>query len=260
MKDNIKKSKVFLFDLDGTVYVGDKPIGNVAETMNFLRGKGIRVGYLTNNSSVTKEFYIEKLVKMGLWEEGDFFYSSLDSAIDYISDNMKDDVFFPVATERVSEYIKSKGVKMGEDATAVLLTFDKELTYKKLAVANELLVFGKKYVATHPDATCPAPLAPVPDVGSFMCLLEKSSGRTPDVVTGKPYGIMAENVIKALKVRKEDVTMVGDFLLTDIAFGVNGGFNTIMVLTGHSTEEQAEKGDIHPDLILKDVNELTKII
>ena len=106
MKDNIKKSKVFLFDLDGTVYVGDKPIGNVAETMNFLRGKGIRVGYLTNNSSVTKEFYIEKLVKMGLWKDGDFFYSSLDSAIDYISDNMKDDVFFPVATERVSEYIK----------------------------------------------------------------------------------------------------------------------------------------------------------
>ena len=127
MKDNIKKSKVFLFDLDGTVYVGDKPIGNVAETMNFLRGKGIRVGYLTNNSSVTKEFYIEKLVKMGLWEEGDFFYSSLDSAIDYISDNMKDDVFFPVATERVSEYIKSKGVKTDEDALFHLVKIKKKL-------------------------------------------------------------------------------------------------------------------------------------
>lgn len=256
----LENVKVFLFDLDGTVYLGGNLIGDVKNTLNKIRAKGVKVGFLTNNSSTTKESYFVKLKNLGVFFDGDFFYSSLDCAADYLLDKNREGKIFALATEKVKEHVKSRGLNVVDDensANVFLLTFDKELTYEKLVKANRLL--GKKdvlYIATHPDSVCPTENGSIPDVGSFTELLSCSSGRRPDVITGKPYGVLAEYIMKKLGVKSDEICMVGDRLYTDIAFGENSGMKTVLVLSGETKEEDLKSSTVSPTLVLPDVNSI----
>ena len=256
MKEFIKDTKVVMLDLDGTVYLEGELIGDVKGTLNYFRDKGIQVVYLTNNSSGTDDAYYEKLKKMGIWDDRDIFYSSLDAGIDYLKAYYPDKTVYPVATESVTKHIKDCGIKVSEKADIVLLTFDKELTYKKLVIANELIVLGATYLSTHPDNTCPAKGVFIPDAGSFISLLKTSSGREPDKIIGKPFEVMADMLASKLGVEKSQITMIGDRLHTDIAFGKNNGMNTILVLSGETTLEMAKVHEVKPDMILDDINEI----
>jgi HAD superfamily hydrolase (TIGR01450 family) len=130
MFEIIKRTKAFLFDLDGTIYLDDVLIGDVKNTLNTLRDNGITVAYLTNNSSKTDGEYLEKLKRIGIYDERDVFYSSLDGAVDYLNFYHKDLTVYPVATKEVVNNLEKEGIKVvktGEMADVVLLTFDKEI-------------------------------------------------------------------------------------------------------------------------------------
>jgi len=260
MFESIKHTKVMMLDLDGTVYLDGELIGDAKNTLNYLRDKGITLVYLTNNSSRTDDAYYERLKNIGIWDDRDVFYSSLDAAIDYLKMNCPNATVYPVATQAVVDHLNEEGIKTGESADIVLLTYDTELNYKKLVKANELIVRGAKYIATHPDVTCPAKGVFVPDTGSFIELLNASSGRRPDLIVGKPYKIMAEMLAKKLGVAPNMITMVGDRLNTDIAFGVNNSLNTILVLSGETNFDMARQSQIKSDAILNDINEINTLI
>ena len=259
---DLKGVKTVLFDLDGTVYLGDRVIGDTANTLSFLRDRGIKVGFLTNNSSRPRETYIKKLSDLGLYKDTDFFYSSLDCAEDYFLAEKPDAKIFALATEKVEKRLKSLGLCVNNEidgCDALLLTFDTEITYDKIEKANELL-YNKKilYVATHPDEVCPMENGMIPDVGAFISLFKTSARRSPDVFTGKPFAVMGKYLLKRFGVKKEEVVMVGDRLSTDIAFGINSGFTSILVMSGETKEEDLKKSAVKPDIILKDVDELKK--
>jgi len=262
MGKNIVNTKVLMLDLDGTVYLENYLIGDVKNTLQYMRDKGIQLVYLTNNSSKTDEEYLVKLNTLGIYKEGDIFYSSLDAGIDYLKENYKGKTVYPLARKEVEKYIEKNGFPISYDGDIIFMTFDRELNYDKIVRANELMCEGKLYIATHPDATCPAKGWYVPDVGSFIKMFESSSGRVPDVIVGKPYAVMADMLVKKLNVKREQVTMVGDRLNTDVAFGKNNGFNSVVVLTGVTTKEQAEeaKREGKVDIILENVNCLKNII
>ena len=258
--NKIKKTKAVLLDLDGTVYLEDTLIGEVENTLNLLREKSIKIVYLSNNSSKTSAQYLEKLKRLNVYREGDIFYSSLDATIDYFKDNYANSKVFAIANQKVCEELVKKGITLDKNAEIVLLCYDNELTYEKLCVANKLIVQGATYIATHPDKTCPAKEVFVPDVGSFIELLKTSSGKEPQVIIGKPNKIMANYLIKMLGLKNDEITMVGDRLYTDIAFGVNNHFNTALVLSGETSFEQAKKSSVKPDIILSDINEIIKYL
>lgn len=260
MTEQIKKTKIFLLDLDGTVYIDDNLIGDVKETLSILRARGAKIGYLTNNSSRTNDEYREKLGRMGLYrpQDGDFIYTSLDVAADVLNDEYAGRSVYVLATEKCRRFLSEAGVNVVsdenyKDANVVLLCFDKELTYDKLVKANELIVKGATYLATHPDLTCPTDDVFIPDTGSFIKLLEASSGKLPRVL-GKPFSEMAERIEAKYNVSQKEITMVGDRLTTDIAFGVNSRLNTILVLSGETDKKTAEASEIKADLVLPDIN------
>ena len=262
MKEFIKNTKVLMLDLDGTVYLENDLIGDVKNTLQYMRDKGVTLVYLTNNSSKTDEEYLVKLKMLDIYREQDVFYSSLDAGIDYLKENYKGKTVYPLARKEVEKHIEESGFPISNDGDIIFMTFDRELNYDKIVRANELMCEGRLYIATHPDATCPAKGWFVPDVGSFIKMFESSSGRVPDVIVGKPYSVMADMLVKKLGVKKEEITMVGDRLNTDVAFGKNNGFNSAVVLTGVTTKEEAEtalkEGKV--DLILDDVNCLKDFI
>ena len=260
MKNDLNQTKAFLFDLDGTLYLGNNVFDGVKETLDYIRDKGIKIVYLTNNSSKTEKEYKAKLIRLGLFDKRDIIYSSLDASIEYITEMLSGKKIYAVATKKVAKYLKKAGINLSDNADAVLVTFDTELNYKKIEKANDLIVKGATYIATHPDKTCPKEGVYSPDLGSFIEMFKASSNKYRDIIIGKPNAVMGDCIYKELNLHREQITIVGDRLSTDIAFGINSGFNTVLVFSGETEKDAYAKSDIKADFALDTVNGIKELI
>jgi NagD protein len=251
---------VFLFDLDGTVFLGETPIGNSINTLIELGRAGKKIFFLTNNSSKSKNEYVVKLTKMGYPIKPEQIITSTLAAIQYLNTRCKGKSVYPIGTDTFVGELKAHGIEVSEgEADIVLLAFDTNLTYDKLWKANILLEKGKEFFITHPDITCPHSLGDMPDVGSMAALLECSSGRAPSVVCGKPYSPMAELVESMVSVPKDRIVMIGDRLYTDILFGQNNGYKSLLVFSGETTPAMLNDSGIKPTYVLNSINDLIEV-
>ena len=261
-KEILKKVKVVLLDLDGTVYLGDKLIGNVTETLSLLRNAGKKLVYLTNNSSRSDEQYVKKLETRGIFNKADDVYTSARATIEYLNAKHKGKSVYLVAPEAVVKDFADSGIVLTDEKSAqiAVLAYDVTLDFNKIRSFDEALKRGAFYVATHPDAVCPAEGYSMPDVGSFIEMFKKSSGRAPDVIIGKPYDGMGKAVVARYGVNSDEVIMVGDRLYTDMAFAVNSGFNSLLVLSGETTQEMYEQSGMNLSLVFDSVNDCVKYL
>ena len=257
--DFVKHLSCLVLDMDGTIYLGNRPIGDMAGTLAALRARGIKLCYFTNNSSKTAEDYVKKLTALGLYDARDTVYTSAMATVSYLQAHYPGKRVYLLSTPTVRKTFAEGGIPLSEDGTGadiVVLAYDTTLTFEKLRVANELLAKGALYIATHPDFVCPTEDVPMPDVGSFIKLLEASSGRVPDLVIGKPNALAGEAILRAVGAEAENTAMAGDRLYTDIRFGINAGFHSILVLSGETTEKMLEESDVCPELVLPDLHAL----
>ena len=153
---------------------------------------------------------------------------------------------FPVAERR-------------EDANALLMGFDTELTFQKLEDACILLGQGAPYVATNPDWVCPTAYGFVPDCGSVCEMLWRATSRRP-IVIGKPEPLMPQLAMLEAGVSAQETLLVGDRIYTDIASGANAGIDTLLVLSGETKEEGLPTADPQPTFVLPDVAALLNIL
>lgn len=246
----IRDIDCFLLDLDGTVYIGNTAIDGAVEAVKRMQ-KDKRVIFLTNNSSKPKAHYIDRLAKLGFVADEGNVCTSANIAAAYIRDEKSLRPYI-VASPKVTDEFISAGIEAAEfdNANSVLLTFDKTLTYEKLARACKLIAGGAKYIATHPDLTCPDEGGDLPDIGSFIALIEAATGRRPDVICGKPYSITAKYVSRLTGIPKDRIAMVGDRLYTDMKFAVDNGLRSVLVLTGETDKELYDKCGFKVDKIL----------
>lgn len=249
-------AEVFLFDLDGTIYLGDKPIGDAIGTLHKLTEMRKKVYFLTNNSSRDKSEYVKKLTNLGYPASPEQILTSTMATVQYLTTRRQGKSVYPLGTPAFVAEIKSAGIEVKEDADIVLLAFDTTLNYEKLWKANILLDKGREFIATHPDIVCPSDIGDMPDVGALMALLECSCGRAPGVICGKPYSPMAEIINKIVAAPKEKIVMVGDRLYTDILFGINNGYQSLLVFSGETTPEMLASSGIQPTAVLPSVNEI----
>lgn len=258
----VKQAEYFLLDMDGTVYVDETPIGDMKNTLDKIRQAGKKIIFLTNNSSKSIETYQEKLKRIDLFSCKDDVYSSGTACGEYLAKNHKGDSVYLVGTDSLKKEFLSMGINLvdGVQPDVAVLAFDTGMDYEKIKNFNKYLVKGAKYIATHPDTVCPAPEVSVPDVGSFIKMFECSSGRLPDVIIGKPYTDMGISVLNRYSTQKEKVIMVGDRLHTDIAFGLNCGFHTLLVLSGETTKEILSSSSIKPENVLPSLNDVVKYL
>ena len=250
-------TSLFLLDLDGTVYLDETPVGDMKNTLAEMRGRGKKLVYLTNNSSKTPAEYEEKLRRIGLWGEGDGVYTSAMAAIEYLSAHHAGARAHVFATDAVRAQFAAAGVQLSEHSPDVcVLCYDTTLTFEKLKRFHENLASGAVYLATHPDDVCPTAGVPMPDVGSFLALFERSSGRKPSVVCGKPFTVMGACIARAFGVPAAKTCMVGDRMHTDIRFANANGMKSILVLSGETTRENISRFPDKPDLILGSLNDI----
>jgi HAD superfamily hydrolase (TIGR01450 family) len=256
---DLKRKKLFIFDLDGTIYLDGVLFPKTLDLMDHIKKIGGKYVFLTNNSSRSSDDYVKKINNLGIKCDLSNVATSTQATIKYVLDNHKEEVFFVVGTKSMITEMEAAGVMITEEysdkVTGVILGYDTELVYKKLEIASRLITEGALYIATHPDLVCPVSFGFVPDVGGYIKMLEYATKRTP-VVIGKPKRMIIDIILSKNNYKSEEAVLVGDRLYTDIPCGVNAGIDTVLVLSGETKEEDLSKSDIKPAYVLNDVSSL----
>ncbi|MDR0855888.1 MAG: HAD-IIA family hydrolase [Clostridiales bacterium] len=236
---DLKHVEVFLIDLDGTVYVGDKLLPGAKDAVDALRKAGRTICFLTNNSSRSKDEYLAKLARLGIGVSPKEIFTSQAATITYLHKYHKGKRVHLLGVKALESDLILNGIVVDEsDPEVAVLGYDTELTYEKLCRFCLTLAKGVPYIATHGDLNCPSPRGMLPDAGSMMALIEKSTGRLPDVVVGKPNQTMLDALMDVFNVAApQKYCMIGDRLTTDIAFGKRCGMVSVLVLSGETTAE-----------------------
>ncbi|MBQ9736075.1 MAG: HAD-IIA family hydrolase [Clostridia bacterium] len=260
MSKPISQKKLFLLDMDGTIYLDKTVFPETIPFLDALRARGARALYLTNNSSKSVDAYIKKLADMGITATKNDFVTSTDATIVYLKAHYAPETkVYVFGTRSFLTQLTEAGINtttaLEDDVTVLLMGFDTELTFSKLEDACILLGKGVDYIATNPDYVCPTWYGSVPDCGSIATILKTATGREPRFI-GKPHPEMLLLAVEKDGVTKEDAVMIGDRLYTDIASGVNAGIDTIFVLSGEGTLADAEVSPEKPTYIMKDIGEV----
>ena len=266
----LKNKKLFLLDMDGTIYLDDYLFDGVLEFLEEIKNRNGRYIFMTNNSSKGVSAYIEKLNKLGIEATKDDFMTSVDATIEFLKDRYGQEAFekliYIMGTRSFIEQMQENGFKVTTDESTevevILCGFDRELTYKKLEdICRMLLDKDRKidYFATNPDWVCPTDFGSVPDCGSMCQMLEIATGKKPYFI-GKPQPDMALLSMKKTGFSREETLVIGDRLYTDVACGINAGVDACFVLSGEGTLEDLKKYDVKPTYILENIKELLRRI
>jgi len=252
----LTSKQVYFFDLDGTIYLGDRLFDGVVDLINLLKRKEKDIFFLSNNSSKSTEDYLKKLKKFNLDITRENVILSQHPTIDYLKKNNYVKIFLLGTRSLKSEFIK-EGFEITEDDPEILvLAFDQELTYKRLEKAAYFLQNeNSPYIATHLDNRCPTENGYIPDAGGIASLLFKTTERSPRVF-GKPNKEMLLFKLEQLEKSPKDAIIFGDRLYTDIRMGNEAGITTCCVLSGETTKESIKNSEYKPDFIINGIWDL----
>ena len=259
-------------DMDGTIYMGMSLFDYTKPFLARLKQMGISYSFLTNNPSTSIADYLKKLAGMGIEATADEMYTTALATIDYIKTNLPaaKRLFILGTPSMTSEFIKA-GFEVAEDSAddrpdAVVVAFDKTLTYDRLCRAAWWIQQGLPYIATNPDRVCPTDQPTVlVDCGSICKCLEHATSRQPDITLGKPDPNMLSGIMQRYGLRADEIAMVGDRIYTDVQMAFNAGAFGVLVLSGETTLDIVAEAPRKPDLtadsiaVLGDLLEKSKL-
>jgi len=246
--------KALISDMDGVLWKGDSPIGDLAVTFNRIRKRGLKCVFATNNSTKTSQQYVDRLAKFGVdVEPWQVITSSQATAYVVAQKFPKGTKVFVVGEDGAQMALKEKDfeivpIESAPDAQVVVMGMDRGINFEKASEATLLIRNGAPFYATNADKTFPTPRGEIPGAGAWLSVITSATGVEP-IVVGKPYPSLMELSLEKLGTKKEETLVVGDRLETDIAAGQGAGIPCALVLSGVSTKEAAEKWEPMIDLI-----------
>ena len=263
-RDLILKTRLFLFDMDGTLYLGDRLYSFTKELLDTIRQKGGRYLFMTNNSSKSVADYIRKLEKLGIKTAREDFITSSQATAYYLKKHHPGKRLYVCGTQSLKKELGTEGFPVTDrlsEVEAIVMGFDTELTFQKLEDVSRLLLTRPElpYIATNPDLVCPTEFGSVPDCGSVCGMIFNATGKRP-VVIGKPSPLMPELAMERTGYQKEETAVIGDRIYTDIKSGLNAGVTGILVLSGETTREILEASEDKPHLVLEDAGQILDIL
>lgn len=249
----------YVFDLDGTLYLGDQLLPGAAETIARLREDGARVVFVTNKPLETTVEYAAKLTRLGIPCSADEVVSAISALTLYLARNFPTSTILAVAEEVVIDALRDAGYAITDDPEAaeiVVVSFDRTFDYDKLTRAYLAVKHGAQIVATNPDPYCPTPDGGLPDCAAMLAALEACTGAKATAIVGKPSEHMAAAFLDRLGVPADRAVMVGDRLATDVAMGIEAGMASVLVLSGATGVHDLEISSIIPTWVAADVRAL----
>lgn len=254
----------YIFDLDGTIYLGDALLPGARELITGLRARGARTVFLSNNPTKDPAMYAEKLTKLGLPTHESDIVNTVVTMVDWLLHSAPGAKVFVIGEEPLERAIREAGIAVTADPReidVVVASYDRGFTYAKLQIAFDALWLHKRarLVTTNPDRYCPFPGGRgEPDAAAIVAAIEACTGVRCEVNVGKPDQYMVDTIKRRIGLAAHECVMVGDRLYTDIAMGVAAGMDSALVLTGESTREMVEAAWDHqrPTYVLERIDAL----
>ena len=260
----IQNMKLYLFDMDGTLYLGSRLYDFTVELLQEIRRTGGKYLFITNNSSKSVADYVKKLAGFGIQATRDDFMTSSQATAYYLHKYHEGQRLYVCGTESLKEELRGEGFTVTEridEVDCIVMGFDTELTFQKLHDVSYMLLTRPElpYIATNPDLVCPTEFGSVPDCGSVCGMIFNATGKRP-VVIGKPSALMPELAMDKLGIGKEQTCVVGDRIYTDVKSGLNAGCVGILVMSGETTYEILAQSPDRPHLVLESAREILDVL
>lgn len=249
----------YIFDLDGTIYLGEAPLPCAARTVAALRASGRRTVFLSNNPTRTRQQYATKLTGMGIPTQAADIVNSSFVLVQWLLRETPNACLFVIGEEPLKQELLEAGFALSDqpdEINIVVASFDRTFVYHKLQVAFDAIRSGARLVATNADRYCPTPGGGEPDAAAIIAAVEACTGAVCDPIVGKPSPIMLQSVMSRLRLPPERCMMVGDRLETDIRMGIDAGMATCLMLTGDATPEKLAESGLAPTLVLERIDGL----
>ncbi len=252
-------------DLDGTLYLENGPIPGAREFLHRVVRSGRQLYYFTNNTSVSRQKWIDKLAAFNFPVEPNQLMTSGDCAEAYLRRHQLLPRIYLLGNADLKAEFSERGFECLDDddalqhsPDAIVLSFDTELTYQKICTFYDLILRDVPYIATHPDTLCPVTRTTFkPDVGSFMSLFETATkGRRP-VIVGKPTTEAVQYIGEKAQLPTSKIAFIGDRLYTDIRMAVTSGMVSVLVLSGETTAAMLRQSPDQPKIIVNSVADLS---
>lgn len=257
----LEQKKLFVFDMDGTIYLGSRPFPFAIRLIDRLRQNGKKILFFTNNASHSPKVYLEKLSRLGFSPKKEEILTSGDVTVEYLKRYLPGKSVYLVGTRELEEQFAENGILLlsgaEKRADVVVTSFDTSLTYEKLNHACRYIRGGARYLSTHPDFNCPTEDGFIPDSGAISAFVTASTGVTPTYF-GKPYAQTVDMICEVTGFKKSEMCVLGDRLYTDIAIGKQNGVTSVLVLSGETqpADLAAAPEDQTPDYVFPTLGEL----
>jgi arabinose operon protein AraL len=250
----------WLFDLDGTIYLGERLIPGADAAIAALRAAGRRVAFLSNKPLQTRAEYAAKLTRLGVPAEPDDVINSSLVLARYLRDRDPGAPVFVIGEPPMRDEMRAHGFEVRSDERVrwVVIAFDRTFDYAKLNVALQAVKQGARLIATNPDRTCPVEGGEIPDCAGMIAAVEAVTDKKVEAIVGKPSPIILEVALAALGVPARDAAIVGDRIETDIVMGRRLGLGTVLVLSGVTRADDPRIAAVAPDHVVRSVRDLVE--
>nr|AIE91213.1 HAD family hydrolase (nagD) [uncultured marine group II/III euryarchaeote AD1000_10_C12] len=256
MDHSLNGIKAVFLDLDGTIYLGNELIDGAVEFLNRCDERGVQRFFLSNNSSKSVTEYLAKLHGLGIPAKANDVLLSTHDLISWLGAEDVTETYL-VGTEGMRSMLEDVGVSTrSSEPQYVVLGYDTQIDYEKLATASIHLHSGVPLVASHPDMVCPSLDGGLPDVGAYLALFKATTGVEPSHICGKPNAGMILHKIEELGLQPSDCAIVGDRVYTDLEMAARAGVVGVLVLSGEATLDDLEMAPQTPDVIADSVANL----
>lgn len=263
-----------IFDLDGTLYIGERALPGASDVVAQLRWAGVKVLFITNKPLEPRQSYAAKLTRLGIQCAPKDVITSGFVLGYHLAHTDPELSLYVVGEDNLKTELREHGLQVLDEFSsqdpktvidpqgveAVVVAFDRTLDYRKLNTAYQALMGGARFFATNPDKTCPMTGGGIPDAGATIAALQYLTGREVELLAGKPSPLMMEVAMQYLALPPQRCLLVGDRLDTDIKMGQTAGMQTAVVLSGATDRQAAERWTPAPDAILVDVGELPEYL
>jgi NagD protein len=252
-----REIRSWLMDMDGVLVREDQAIPGADAFLGRLREQGTPFLVLTNNSIYTRRDLVARLAASGLEVPEEAIWTSALATARFLEDQRPGGSAFVIGEAGLTTALHTAGYTLSENAPDyVVLGETRTYSFERITRAIRLISAGARFIATNPDATGPSTAGPVPATGSVAALISRATGVAPYFV-GKPNPLMMRSALNAIDAHSETAAMIGDRMDTDIVSGLEAGMETILVLSGVTTREDAQRYPYRASQVVESVADLT---